>query len=422
MSKLKTQGFRILKSALRLLENGGRRSRGLSAARRFLFLQYDTALGAAVTVTPIYEALRRAMPNAHIAVACNGISQQVLKYNPNLDQIFVTSDPLKEWRRAAGFFAGKLRRPGFDCVILNSGNRRLRFSLLALLSGARCRLGFEYPGDLNHASISYDPNRSILANNLSLLGLLGHAWKDVEPCIFFSRTEADAIRSFLGEQGISETKPIVALQTQTSGGEPNQWYEDRFVQLADNLHQSQQAQIVFVGTKNENSQINLIRDKMRAPSFSAAGRTDVPRLAALLAMCDLLVTLDTGTMHVGRAVGVPMVVIAPAKNPEHEWLPPSNGHTRVLIRKDIACALCGKTYCATRECMDEIRTDEVMKAVERQLAMFAPSATARSRRISNRLLLKGNEENDVPVSSVADDFEPSAAVSKFRELSQSEFR
>jgi len=105
-NKLKIWGFRILKSALRLVESGAKRGRELSAARRFLFLQYDTALGSAVTATPIYEALRLAMPDAYIAVACHGISQQALKHNPNLDEIFVTPDPLKEWRRAAGFFSG----------------------------------------------------------------------------------------------------------------------------------------------------------------------------------------------------------------------------------------------------------------------------------------------------------------------------
>lgn len=382
MSALKNQGFGILKSALRLVERGGNRGREIAAARRFLFLQYDTALGAAVTVTPIYEALRRAMPGAHLATACHGISEQVLRHNPNLDEIIVTPDPLKEWRRAARYFAGKLRRPGFDCVILNSGNRRLRFSLLALLSGARCRIGFEFPGDLNHASIPYDPNQSILANNLGLLGPLGHVWNDTEPGIFFSQAEADAMRSFLREQGISENRPVVALQTQTSGGEPNQWYDNRFIQVAEQIYAQSEAQLVFLGTTLERNQIESMRRQLRAPSYSAAGQTDIPRLAALLAMCDLLVTLDTGTMHVGRAVGVPMVVIAPAKNPEHEWLPIGRKHIRILMRKDIACARCGKTYCATRECMDEISAHEVVEAVKTHLAQFPPSAAERWRRLS----------------------------------------
>src|SRR5579859_6339862 len=129
-----------------------------------------------------------------------------------------------------------------------------------------------------------------------------------------------------------------------------------------------------------------MRRQLRAPAYSAAGRTDIPRLAALLGLCDLLVTLDTGTMHVGRAVGVPMVVIAPAKNPAHEWLPIGKKHIRILMRKDIPCARCGKTYCATRECMDEIGVPEVVEAIKAHLTEFPPSATERWRRISRRLV------------------------------------
>jgi hypothetical protein len=72
--------------------------------------------------------------------------------------------------------------------------------------------------------------------------------------------------------------------------------------------------------------------------------------------------------------------------------------------------------------MDEISVHQVVEAVKTHLAMFAPSATARSRRISNRLLTKRNAESDAPGSPVGGDFKPNPAVSKFRELIQSEYQ
>jgi len=371
---------------VRWLEGWDTPKPALRSARRFLFLQYETALGTAVHATPLYEALRKALPAAEITVACSGMPCGVLKYNPHIDALIRTPHPLTQWGRTLACFLGRMRRQRheFDCVITDSGNRRSRFALLALLTGVSRRVGFQTTCDFNHASAAYDLERSVLANNLSLLEVLGHDYEPTEPAVFFSAREIEQAGALLRSQGWREEMPLVALQTQTSGGEPNQWYDDRFVQLADQLHQSTQAHMVFVGARAEVPRIEAMRAAMRAPSHSAAGQTDIPGLAALLSRCDLLVTLDTGTMHVGRAVDVPMVVIAPAKNPEHEWLPPGREHIRVLLRRDIGCARCRKTFCATRECMDEITTGEVLDAARQQLRQFPPSPMARQRRTARR--------------------------------------
>ena len=359
----------------------------LRAAKRFLCFQFETALGAAVHATPFYEALRRAIPDASITVAGTRVPYEVLKYNPHIDEFVLIPQPQLEWKRALGCFLTTVRRKRrqFDCVVMDSGNRRSRFMLLALVSGVRRRLGFSMPRDWNHASLQYDSTKSILDNNLRLVGLLGHPYNPTEPGVFFSQTELEHAESFRREHEISAQRPIVAIQTQTSGGEPNQWYDDRFVLVADHLYQSCGAQLIFVGTLREQARIDSIRNRMRAPSVSAAGRTDLPGLAALLAGCDLLVTLDTGTMHVGRSVGMPMVVIAPAKNPEHHWLPPRSERVRLLMRRDITCRECGKLFCATRECMDQITAPEVMAAAEQHLTAFPCSAGARLERIAQRL-------------------------------------
>ncbi|GEM_PF-836923 len=390
MGLLKTYAIRRAQTAVRWLEEAEAQKPALRSARRFLFLQYETALGTAVHATPLYEALRKAVPDVEITVACSGLPFEVLKYNPNINALLRTPHPLTRWGQAAAFFLTRVRkiRDDYDCVVTDSGNRRSRVGLLALLTGVRRRVGFQTTCDFNHASIAYDLDKSVLGNNLSLMKILGHFHESVEPSVFFSYHEVKQAGSLLREQGWDGGTALVAVQTQTSGGEPNQWYDDRFVQLADLLYESTKAHIVFVGARAEQGRIEGIRSAMRAPSHSAAGCTDIPGLAALLSMSDLLITLDTGTMHVGRAVNVPMVVIAPAKNPEHEWLPPASEHIRVLIRRDIACARCRKTYCATRECMDEISTGEVFEAATQQLRKFPPSQVERQGRVARRLCRK----------------------------------
>jgi ADP-heptose:LPS heptosyltransferase len=362
----------------------------LRTARRFLFLQYETALGTAVHATPTYEALRRAVPDAHITVLSSGLPCEVLKHNPFIDALLRTPHPLKQRVAAAWYFLTRVRRNrhAFDCMLTDSGNRRSLFHFLTLIAGLPCRIGFGVRYDMNHVSMDYDPSKPILDNNLRLIGLLGHKYQRVEPSVFFTASEADEVEALLRQQGISEQKALVAFQTQTSGGEPNQWFDDRFVQLADTFYQQTDAQILFLGTKSEISKVEGIRKRMKSPSYSAAGRTTIPALAALLCKCDLLITLDTGTMHVGRAVKVPMVVIAPGKNPRHEWLPPQVPHIRVIRRSDVDCTPCQKNMCRTRECMRRIQVTDVLEAAILHLQRFPPSQAERQSREARALLPK----------------------------------
>ena len=86
------------------------------------------------------------------------------------------------------------------------------------------------------------------------------------------------------------------------------------------------------------------------------GRTSVTELAALLAMSDAVVSLDTGTMHVGRAVGVPMVVIGPSWQRPIEWLPLGVPQVRILRGEDREDVPEGYR-------LDEVEAGEVMAAL-----------------------------------------------------------
>ena len=169
--------------------------------------------------------------------------------------------------------------------------------------------------------------------------------------------------------------------TQTSGGQPSEWWPDRFVTVARALVEQFDARIVFFGSAAESGRIEEMRSQLGADSISLAGETSLEDLGAYCSICDLLVTLDTGIMHVGRAVGVPMVVIAPAWQPAYEWLPKSVDPICLLRRSQIHCRHCRKFTCATRECMDEITSTEVISSAASLLSRFPPAETERESRL-----------------------------------------
>jgi ADP-heptose:LPS heptosyltransferase len=178
------------------------------------------------------------------------------------------------------------------------------------------------------------------------------------------------------------------MVTQTSGGQPSRWFDERFVEVADRIAGALGAHVLFVGTQSEVAAIEAIQRRMTNPSLSLAGRTNVSELAALLCHCDLAVTLDTGPMHIGRAVELPMVVIASAWQPAHEWLPLGTEWITILRHQEAACASCTISSCPTRACMMRIGVEEVIAAVEALIVRYPALEASRQRRISNSLSKK----------------------------------
>ncbi len=270
-------------------------------------------------------------------------------------------------------------------MVTDGGNERTRVALLALASGVRRRVGLTLRPRLFHIGLRYDRGLSNIANNMRLLDAVGLPCDLAEPAIHFTSEDLAKVEGILTEAP-HVSGPRIAMVVSSSKSHPNEWFDDRWAELCLRLTNKLDAQIVFVGAKGDRPQLEALRAAIGAPSFSAAGRTDVPQLAALLALSDLVVSIDTGGLHVARAVDAPTVALANAAQPDHWWLPPkSDARFRILRHGHVPCALCLKFHCATRECMQESTVDMVEAAVIDHLAKFPPTADARANRAAARI-------------------------------------
>jgi ADP-heptose:LPS heptosyltransferase len=353
----------------------------LASIKSFLFLQYDQALGTAVHATPVFEALKCAVPDAQISVACVGMAHNVLRYNPHISRLIETPHPFDQF-----FAAGYVLRRAWPelgglpvAIVTTTGSSRTRIALLGMLAGPGFRLGFTIARPLYHRVLVYDPMMSQIDNNLRVIGALGHTYEHSEPRVYFSPAEVDSARRMLAGQGINNGKPCAVMVTQVSGGQRTRWRDERFLAVAEHLR-ARGYQILFVGASAEARDIDRLRTLLGRTSFSLAGKTDIPTLSAVLCLADLAVALDTGTMHVGRAAELPMVVIAPAWQPAIEWLPLEREHCVVLRGPDLP--VMPPDYC-----IDEVSSAQAIAAIDRLLKKFPPSPEARHARI--RLNLSG---------------------------------
>lgn len=300
--------------------------------RNFFLPQFQSALGTVVHATPVVEALKQTLPQSRIIVASSGLAVQVWEGNPHLEALVHTPNPLSDPLGAVRAFrrAGLFRGEPF-VTLLTTGNERTKITLTARLAGRSRCLGFAVRSALVHKHLHFDPELSQIQNNLRLLTLLGLHASEIctEPRIYPARGVGYA-EDLLAPIAL----PRIVLATQTSPTQRKSWLQERWIDLAYALRARYNAELIFIGTAAEAEAIESVRKGIGFPTTSIAGLTTIQQLAAVLERCDLGVMLDTGPLHVARAMSLPAVIIAPAWSPVHEWLPVDNPRYRILKNAD----------------------------------------------------------------------------------------
>ena len=179
-----------------------------------------------------------------------------------------------------------------------------------------------------------------------------------------SREARGRMNAWLNEQGAGE-RPLVALQLGAS--EPGkQWPTEQFAAMADEFAAGA-ADFVLVGTRNERPLAERFLTASRRRALDAVGLTTLPELGALLERCRVLVTNDTGTMHVAVAVGTPVVGVTVGQVLVHETGPYGPGH--LIIEPEISCFPCSASAeCHHRGCHDFLAPRDAAAVVAHLMA------------------------------------------------------
>ncbi len=157
----------------------------------------------------------------------------------------------------------------------------------------------------------------------------------------------------IADANFSNTGPLIAVQAGASQ-QKRQWEPANFIRFVNELTSKHNARVVLTGTKKELSIIDPIKAGCDPKNVTvAAGRTSIPQLTALLSISDLLVTGDTGPMHISVAVGTPVVSMFLASAFGYETGPYSSGN--IILQPVIGCGPCNPNKsCARTDCHEHI--------------------------------------------------------------------
>jgi len=200
-----------------------------------------------------------------------------------------------------------------------------------------------------------EPNAHAVERYLQVLRALGVA-PPAEPRFALSIPEEarQRVEAELARELVTESILCVAPGARW---ETKRWPVERFAEAAARLAEESAVRIIVVGTEEDRELARSICSRVGEQALDWTGRTSLVELAALFARSALLLTNDSGPMHLAAALGTPVVAIFGPTNPSRTG-PYSDG--AVVVRSAAHCAPCYQRCCDRRVCLEEVRVEEVV--------------------------------------------------------------
>ncbi len=307
-------------------------------------------VGDTLMFTPALSLLRKRFPGASVtALTMFRGSQDVLDDNPNLDRVLFW-DFLGQSKINSVRFVLGLRKERFDVSITAFPAFRKEYNLVSLLAGARKRIAHRFPRGyfrqltfLNTHTVPVDEGAHNVVNSLNLLKEVGIDWKAEGPVpglqISLSGDDESHAGGFLEQGGLGKDRPVIGIHPGTVHYRQawlRRWPAEKFAELADMLHESYGADILVFEGPSEKGVGERIAGLASSPVTVVSGMS-LRQVAAIIRRCDVLVSNDSGLMHVAAAVRTPALVILGPTNPA--WIFPWES-PHGIVRRELPCSPC----------------------------------------------------------------------------------
>ena len=344
-------------------------------------------IGDAVMSVPAISQIRERFPSDRITIIGLPHISELFYESPYVDEIRVYKKDSPFSKRGLAAAGLSLRSEKFDMALLLPNS--FRSALLVRLAGIPLRCGYNRDGRgflltmpvqltlqikrLHQVEYYLHLARSIEENQgghfpwtgMSRLSKENMGSVPKSKWLYLSKEETEDALNTLNKNHITPDDLLIGINPGATYGSSKRWYPERFSQVAAALVQKYHAKIILFGGPGERDIAEEIVRGSGPSLFNMAGQTTIRGLMALLSQCRLLITNDSGPMHIAAALGVPVVAIFGSTDPALTT-PIRTGH--VIIRKDVPCSPCFRRECPTDlKCMDLIHVEDVLGGVEKIL-------------------------------------------------------
>ena len=352
-------------------------------------------LGDAVLSAPALQRLRQAKPRARITLLAPEKLAGLWQGQPFLDELLLFSPADNLWQTAR-----RLRARHFSAAVAFPNS--LRSALELWLAGIPQRAGYARPGRTLLLTNPVPPRpgavpmrrrspreiRQLLARAQTLpplppsahhlhdyqrlVAALGASAEPLPPRIAISQEEAEKTAARLGLPAARPDRPFLGLNPGAAYGPAKRWPVESFIAAGIAIHQAAPCRWIVFGGPSDREIAHAIstglgRHPPGQPVINLAGQTTLRELAAALKSCRLLLTNDSGPMHLAAAVGTPVVALFGSTSPEMTG-PIWSAGAEILRAPGIPCSPCFRRECPIDfRCMNGIAPAAVVAAALRAL-------------------------------------------------------
>lgn len=341
-------------------------------------------IGDLMLVTPALRTLRANYPKAHIALLTDKLLADLVRCNENIDEcILIDKHGRDKGILALIRFIRQIRKRHFDLVI--NYHRNERASAIASFSGGKKIVGYAQPFFhrffdhwMPNLAMADTPKDKVMHQTLCHLKVLqeaaGCTKLDDRGLEMWLPPEEEKKASDLWQKEFAEDDRVIAFNIGASWM-TKRWIDAYFAECADHFIQ-EGYHIAFLGGPTDVAIVKACIEKMKekdSPKVHVfTGKVSLTVLAGLLRRCCLFLTTDSGPMHVGVAMNVPIVTMFGA-SPVPTFYPYDGKD--IVIKTPESCHPCGIHDCPKKgedhmACMKHIPVDVVMKYSEELLARY----------------------------------------------------
>ena len=356
-----------------------------SSAARILCIRLD-ALGDVLMTTPALAALKQSAPGRQVTLLTSSASSAVAPLLPMVDRTlaadlpWMKATPQRTNSRQDWALIQRLREEQFDAAVVFTVYSQSPFpaALMCYLADIPLRLAHarENPYQLlTDWVVEPEPQGGVrheVQRQLDLVATIGARTDDDRLQVCVPADAAARIDERLQSCGVDRARDWAVVHPGASA--PSRRYPaELFAAAARRLFRDHGLQLVFSGCEAEAPLVESIIAAAEVPACSLAGKTSLAELAALLSAAPLLISNNTGPVHLAAAVGTPVVDLYALTNPQHmPWRVPHE-----LLFHEVPCRNCYKSVCPEghQHCLTLVPPDAVVDAALRLLGSRCQEAS-----------------------------------------------
>ncbi|MEI7591069.1 MAG: lipopolysaccharide heptosyltransferase II [Deltaproteobacteria bacterium] len=334
-----------------------------------------SAIGDVVHTLPVCASIRKKFPSAEISWIVEEMASDLLVGNPNIDKVIISPrrSVIAEFKRGHFLLAYRLtkdflrqiRQMGtYDIAIDIHG--LLKSALIMFFIKAKRKIGYnsmqEFSGLFYNEKIFEDMSKHAVDRYLDFATYLGVG--SIMPDFFIpasAETKATA-KNILERNGIKDGEQFVVISP-TALWETKLWQNEQFALLADMIITKLGMKVVLTGSYSHEC-VEIENMSVKNKIINLAGQTTLLELAEICRQAKVVVSTDSGAMHIASAVGVPIIAIFGPTDPK---LTGPYGKNSVVIKSSVACSPCLKKKCSDKKCMKEISAERVFFAIRDEI-------------------------------------------------------